>query len=56
SLLSSSLGPPPQISRGPASRAPRASLLWLRSSHTLSTDPIQNSSQKYVPFSDLYRI
>ncbi|EGZ13104.1 hypothetical protein PHYSODRAFT_514465, partial [Phytophthora sojae] len=30
SLKCSALGPPPQISRGPASRAPRAGLLWLR--------------------------
>ncbi|EGZ07921.1 hypothetical protein PHYSODRAFT_454852, partial [Phytophthora sojae] len=32
SLEFSSLGPPPQIPRGPASRAPRAGLLRLRSS------------------------
>ncbi|EGZ06909.1 hypothetical protein PHYSODRAFT_530262 [Phytophthora sojae] len=32
SLECSSLGPPPQIPRGPATRAPRAGLLRLRSS------------------------
>ncbi|EGZ10784.1 hypothetical protein PHYSODRAFT_521018 [Phytophthora sojae] len=29
-LECSALGPPPQIPRGPASRAPRTGLLWLR--------------------------
>ncbi|EGZ12049.1 hypothetical protein PHYSODRAFT_515403, partial [Phytophthora sojae] len=35
SLECSSLGPPPQIPRGPATRAPRAGLLRLRSSQPL---------------------
>ncbi|EGZ28914.1 hypothetical protein PHYSODRAFT_471555, partial [Phytophthora sojae] len=37
SLECSSLGPPPQIPRGPASRAPRAGLLRLRSSQPLTS-------------------
>ncbi|EEY63391.1 uncharacterized protein PITG_15108 [Phytophthora infestans T30-4] len=36
SLVSSALGPPPQIPRGPASQAPRAGLLWLRASPPLA--------------------
>ncbi|KAI9985890.1 hypothetical protein PInf_024681 [Phytophthora infestans] len=36
SLVSSALSPPPQIPRGPASRAPRAGLLRLRASQPLN--------------------
>lgn len=36
SLVSSALGQPPQIPRGPASLTPRAGLLWLRASPPLA--------------------
>jgi hypothetical protein len=46
SLGNSSLGPPPQLPRGPASRAPRAGLLRLRDSHPLA--PVLTSTLSFV--------